>query len=80
MNRQALWLRIEDDGPGCPPEQLELLQQRGTRIDESRAGYGLGLAIVSDIVSQYDGTLQLGHSTALGGFLAEATIPYPLDH
>ena len=80
LNRQALWLRIEDDGPGCPPEQLELLQQRGTRIDESRAGYGLGLAIVSDIVSQYDGTLQLGHSTALGGFLAEATIPYPLDH
>lgn len=78
-NQQGVWLRVEDDGPGCPPEQLELLQQRGTRIDESRAGYGLGLAIAGDIVSQYGGTLHLGHSEELGGFLAEATIPDPLD-
>ncbi|MBZ4194192.1 MAG: sensor histidine kinase [Candidatus Contendobacter sp.] len=79
-DREQLRLGVEDDGPGCPPEQLELLRQRGTRIDESRAGYGLGLAIVGDIVSQYGGTLQLGHSAELGGFLAEATIPCPREN
>ena len=71
-----LVLRVEDDGPGCPPEQLEWLRQRGSRIDESRAGHGLGLAIASDIVTQYGGTLALGRSQVLGGFLAEATLPW----
>ena len=71
------WLRIEDDGPGCPPDQLDELRQRGTRIDESRAGHGLGLAIASDIVAQYGGSLRLGRSKALGGFLAEAALPCP---
>ena len=76
-NAAHLWLRVEDDGPGCPPDQLEALRQRGTRIDESRAGHGLGLAIASDIVAQYGGTLRLGHSEKLGGFLAEAMLPSP---
>ncbi len=74
---ERLWLRVEDDGPGCPPEQLELLRQRGTRIDESRAGHGLGLAIVGDIVAQYGGALRLDRSGSLGGLLAEATLPRP---
>ncbi len=71
----CLSLRVEDDGPGCPPEQLEWLRQRGARIDESRAGHGLGLAIAGDIVEQYEGTLTLGRSTPLGGFLAEVVLP-----
>ncbi|MCB1777295.1 MAG: sensor histidine kinase [Candidatus Competibacteraceae bacterium] len=70
-----LTLRVEDDGPGCSPERLEWLRQRGTRIDESHAGHGLGLAIAGDIVEQYGGTLILGHSPALGGFLAEVALP-----
>ncbi|MFZ1639854.1 MAG: ATP-binding protein, partial [Candidatus Contendobacter sp.] len=74
---ENLWLRIEDDGPGCPPDQLEMLRQRGTRIDESRAGHGLGLAIAGDIVAQYGGTLRLGRSEDLGGFLAEVVLPCP---
>jgi signal transduction histidine kinase len=76
-NAEGLWLRVEDDGPGCPPEQLELLRQRGTRIDESRAGHGLGLGIVGDIVAQYGGTLRLARSDTLGGFLAEVALPHP---
>ncbi|HPF58358.1 MAG TPA: sensor histidine kinase [Candidatus Competibacteraceae bacterium] len=74
---QDIWLKVEDDGPGCPPEQLALLQQRGARIDESRAGHGLGLAIAGDIVEQYRGVLKLGRSEVLGGFLAEVMLPSP---
>lgn len=73
----ALRLEVEDDGPGCPPEQLALLRQRGARIDESRAGYGLGLAISSDIVTQYGGTLRLGRSESLGGLRVDITFPLP---
>ena len=72
-----LWLRVEDDGPGCSPSQLERLRQRGVRIDESRAGHGLGLAIAGDIIAQYNGSLRLDHSEALGGLLAEARLPHP---
>jgi len=75
VNAERLSLRVEDDGPGCPPEQLEWLRQRGARIDESRAGHGLGLAIASDIVEEYEGTLTLGRSATLGGFLAEVVLP-----
>jgi signal transduction histidine kinase len=74
-NAEGLGLRVEDDGPGCPPEQLDLLTQRGVRIDESHGGHGLGLAIVADILEHYEGRLHLGCSSELGGFLAEVEIP-----
>ena len=71
-----LTFTVEDDGPGCPREQLELLTQRGMRIDESRAGHGLGLSIVADIVEQYNGCLFFSDSRELGGFLAQVDLPY----
>lgn len=74
-NIEGLCLRVEDDGPGCPPEQLDLLTQRGVRIDESHGGHGLGLAIVADILEHYEGRLHLGRSSELGGFLAQVEIP-----
>ena len=67
----GLLVRIEDDGPGCAPAQLEALTQRGTRMDEQTAGHGLGLSIVQEIVAQYGGTLQFGVSQALGGMQVE---------
>ncbi|MCP5201748.1 MAG: histidine kinase [Gammaproteobacteria bacterium] len=53
-------LRVIDDGPGIPPEQVERVLQRGARLDESVEGQGIGLAIVRDIVEgAYQGRLQL---------------------
>jgi len=62
-----LQVTVEDDGPGCPDEELQALTGRGVRIDEGRPGHGLGLAIVQDIVGQYRGRLAFGHSPDLGG-------------
>ncbi|MBU3735618.1 MAG: sensor histidine kinase, partial [Methylobacterium sp.] len=66
---------VEDDGPGCLPGALESLTLRGFRADESRPGSGLGLAIVRDIVDSYDGRLDFGRSSTLGGLRVEACFP-----
>ncbi|MGH8124961.1 MAG: ATP-binding protein [Rhodanobacteraceae bacterium] len=65
--RLGLDIRVEDDGPGIPAEQLERVLQRGVRGDERVQGHGIGLAIVEDIVHAYRGTLQVDSSTELGG-------------
>ncbi|MEW6324767.1 MAG: HAMP domain-containing sensor histidine kinase [Nitrospirota bacterium] len=71
----AVVLAVEDDGPGCPPEELARLTQRGVRIDEAAAGHGIGLAIVREMVEQYGGTLVFGRSERLGGFSARVSLP-----
>ena len=64
---------VEDDGPGVPQEDLTRLGTTGLRLDESRPGHGLGLAIVQDIVRQYGGEIRYGRSRGLGGLRAEVT-------
>lgn len=66
---------VEDDGPGVPESKINELSKRGARIDESKVGHGLGLAIVSDTVKHYGGIMQLGASKDLGGFRISIKIP-----
>jgi len=72
-----LQIMIEDDGPGCSAEAMQQLTQRGTRIDEHSEknvdGHGLGLAIVHDIVTAYDGVLTFKRST-MGGLAVAVTM------
>jgi len=65
--RMGLDIRVEDDGPGIPAEQLERVLQRGVRGDERVQGHGIGLAIVEDIVRAYRGVLDVDRSAELGG-------------
>lgn len=71
----GILVEVEDDGPGCSPEKLGRLTERGVRLDESVAGHGLGLAIVKDIVDTYEGRLELTVSTRLGGLKAAVYLP-----
>jgi signal transduction histidine kinase len=68
-------VKIEDDGPGVSNTLVTELTQRGTRLDESVTGYGLGLSIAEDIIQQYHGVLELGQSEELGGFCVTAVLP-----
>ncbi|ASJ72296.1 ATP-binding protein [Granulosicoccus antarcticus] len=71
----GILMDVEDDGPGCSPEELGRLTERGVRIDESVAGHGLGLSIVKDIVDSYEGRLELATSARLGGLRASVYLP-----
>jgi signal transduction histidine kinase len=73
----GLTLIVDDDGPGCDPELLDLLTARGSRVDEVGPGHGLGLAIVSEIVEQYHGQLQLDRSPQLRGLRVRVQFPDP---
>ena len=72
--RPGLELRVEDDGPGIDEAQWSKLLQRGVRGDERVEGHGLGLAIVTELVTAYGGEVSIGHSD-LGGAKIKAEIP-----
>lgn len=69
--RAGLQLAVSDDGAGIAPEAAEFLLERGTRLDESAPGHGIGLAVVKDIAASYGGDVRIGRSAAGG---AEITV------
>ena len=58
-----IWIAVSDNGIGIAPEDIERIFERFYRVDQSRGsqtgGSGLGLAIVKDIVSIFDGDIQV---------------------
>ena len=62
------------DGESKNSEELKQIAQRGTRLDETIEGHGLGLAICKDIVSLYSGTIYFDPSEKLGAFSVEVII------
>ena len=65
----AIWLQLDDDGPGMDAAAAAAARQRGVRLDERVPGSGLGLAIVEDLLDTTGGRLQLQRSP-LGGLQA----------
>ncbi len=69
-----LVVRVDDDGPGLSEAERREATVRGKRLDETKPGSGLGLSIVKDLVSLYDGDFKLLRAP-LGGLRAEVTLP-----
>ena len=71
-------IRVDDDGPGIPPERREEAFRAFNRLDESRnqnaKGVGLGLAIARDAARSHGGEIRLEDSP-LGGLRAVLTLP-----
>ncbi|MBN8891717.1 MAG: ATP-binding protein, partial [Rhodospirillales bacterium] len=71
-----VFARVEDDGPGLPPAQLDAVRARGARLDEAVPGSGLGLAIVTDLATLYGGGLELSAAPPpMGGLAACLWLP-----
>ena len=71
---ERLRLLVEDDGPGLPAGRHAEVLQRGTRLDETAPGSGLGLSIIDELARAYGGSLTLSDSS-LGGLRLEAVLP-----
>jgi signal transduction histidine kinase len=48
---------VADDGPGVPEHERQRIFERFVRLDPSKPGHGLGLAIARRIAQQHDGDL-----------------------
>ncbi|WP_058909723.1 two-component system sensor histidine kinase PhoQ [Entomohabitans teleogrylli] len=62
----ALYLIVEDDGPGIPQSQRSRVFDRGQRADTLRPGQGVGLSVAREIVEQYNGEI-VTDTSELGG-------------
>lgn len=73
-----LWLYIDDDGPGIPPEKRDDVFRPFVRLDTARnidaTGTGLGLTIALDIAQAHGGEIVLEQSP-MGGLRAAVKVP-----
>lgn len=63
---RQLSIVVEDDGPGISAQHQEWVLQRGARLDTLAHGQGIGLAVVTDIMSSYGGQIEVGSSDKRG--------------
>ena len=71
----AIVLRIDDAGPGIPPDEREHVVERFVRGRNARAsGSGLGLSLVAQQVELHAGSLEIGDAPA-GGTRVTVVLP-----
>lgn len=75
--RPTCRLVVEDDGPGIPAEQLPAVLKRGVRVDQRRAGHGIGLAVVHELVRLAGGQMHASVSR-FGGLRWDVVLPSPI--
>jgi len=77
-DQKTVEVRVEDNGPGIPPDATDRVFERFYRVDRARSreqgGTGLGLAIVKHIVQSHGG--EVGVNSELGkGSVFHFTLP-----
>ena len=65
---------LEDDGAGIQPSQYNQVLKRGQKLDETVKGSGLGLSIVSELIHDYGGDINLSKSD-MGGLRVTLILP-----
>jgi signal transduction histidine kinase len=75
-------LRIEDDGPGIPEDEIVRMMEPFIRLEASRnsatGGTGLGLTLARAIADQHGGSLDLANRRENGriaGLVATLRLP-----
>jgi signal transduction histidine kinase len=77
-NGDHLNIMVDDDGPGIPPDQLQIIFEPFARAESSRnrasGGAGLGLTIARAIAQAHRGSVTL-HNRPEGGIRAILSLP-----
>jgi two-component system sensor histidine kinase KdpD len=76
----AVELRVMDEGPGIPPDDLERIFDKFHRVtkgDQIRPGTGLGLAISRGFVEAMRGTVTAANRTDRSGAVVTIWLPIP---
>lgn len=71
-----LLLAVSDSGPGIRADQQERIFEAGVRLDPTRPGSGLGLAVVWAIADAHRASLRVDSAPGAG---ATFTLAFPLD-
>jgi signal transduction histidine kinase len=71
---RAIWVLIEDEGSGMPPQIMEKVWDPFFTTKEK--GTGLGLGIVKNIIESHDGLIRVDNRKEKG---ARVTVKFPLD-
>jgi signal transduction histidine kinase len=78
-DERRIVVRIDDDGPGIPEDQIESVFQPFRRLDASRSretgGTGLGLTVARTIVRAHGGDVRLTNRPE-GGLRVEVSLPH----
>lgn len=78
LQKDKVFIHIQDSLPGVPVEMLPKLFERLFRVDDSRSraygGAGLGLSICRNIVDAHDGRIEASSSPA-GGLWVSIQLP-----
>ena len=75
-------IRIADQGPGIPPDELVTLFERFHRGETTKAGYGIGLSMAKDVIAAHHGTISARNRETRGAAfeillpVLEGTGPY----
>lgn len=64
--RDGVVIVVEDDGAGIAADKRQQVLERGTRLDERESGQGIGLSVVRELATLYQGSVEIGDSQ-LGG-------------
>ncbi len=84
---QHVYIRVKDEGPGIPPEDIPLLFQKFVRLKQDLAGNvrgtGLGLYITKQMIEAMDGQIWVESSASPGAgscfcFLLASASPSPV--